>query len=138
MGWFFFWLVCVFGTAFVASSKNRNGLGWALLAIVLGPIAMLIVGLSAALPVTESAITRKGTRLCPFCAEEIKHQAVLCRHCGKDVPAAEVSQENGDIAAAYYDLQHQCNQQLSLSNAKLELKKMGYGSEKVAAFLDKL
>ena len=26
------------------------------------------------------------TKECPFCAETIKARAVVCKHCGKDVP----------------------------------------------------
>lgn len=26
------------------------------------------------------------TRLCPFCAEEIKKAAIVCKHCGRDIP----------------------------------------------------
>lgn len=33
-----------------------------------------------------------GTRDCPWCAERIKMQALVCRHCGRDVPSLPVSQ----------------------------------------------
>lgn len=26
-------------------------------------------------------------KICPFCAEEVKFKAVVCKHCGKDLPA---------------------------------------------------
>lgn len=32
------------------------------------------------------------TKTCPFCAETIKSAAVICKHCGKDLPSASLSQ----------------------------------------------
>jgi hypothetical protein len=31
-------------------------------------------------------LTREGMRTCPSCAEEIQEAAIVCKHCGRDVP----------------------------------------------------
>jgi predicted amidophosphoribosyltransferase len=32
---------------------------------------------------------RRNTKLCPYCAERIKKDAVVCRHCGRELPPAQ-------------------------------------------------
>lgn len=32
-------------------------------------------------------------KLCPFCAEEIKAAAIVCKHCGRDLPVADLSEK---------------------------------------------
>ena len=45
--------------------------------------AFIAIVLLAALPVTHGAESKK----CPFCAEWVKAEAKVCKHCGKDLPA---------------------------------------------------
>jgi Double zinc ribbon len=34
-------------------------------------------------------------KLCPYCAEEVKLAAIVCKHCGRDIPAVSVSPTPG-------------------------------------------
>jgi zinc-ribbon domain len=78
------WLVGRLVGAFVGERNGRLGQG-AVLGILLGPIGWLVVGLG---PDYGQA---KETKKCPFCAELVKPEAKVCKHCGRDLPATDLA-----------------------------------------------
>jgi hypothetical protein len=75
-----FWLGAAAVVAVGANTRGRDSTGWFLLAILISP---LLAGLFLiALPRGT-----RGQRKCPSCAEYIKTEATVCKHCGMAVPA---------------------------------------------------
>ncbi|MDF1626999.1 MAG: zinc ribbon domain-containing protein [Parvibaculaceae bacterium] len=89
------WLACGLLSAFIASGKNRNPIGWFFIGAIFGVfglIAALVVSDPNPRPMTiELAATSEPTKRCPDCAESILEAAKKCRHCGHLFESADNS-----------------------------------------------
>ena len=79
---FALWLLLSIVIGVVASSKGRSGIGYFLLSFFLSPLIGLIIVL--VLGPKEQSLLKKGiVKKCPFCAELVKHEAIVCKFCGR-------------------------------------------------------
>ncbi|WP_216643774.1 zinc ribbon domain-containing protein [Vibrio sp. B1Z05] len=92
IGWFVLSIFC----GVYASSKGRSGFGFFLLAVLLSPIIGFIGALIASpvqSKVEEKAIGRGDLRKCPMCAELVKAEALLCKHCGSKLDSMDTDSD---------------------------------------------
>jgi len=73
--WAFVWLGINGVVGYLIGKQKNNISNCVVLSILLGPIGWLI-----------SLLEKGNVRKCPFCAEEIKPEAKVCRYCGRDLP----------------------------------------------------
>lgn len=73
---FWFAMAAIVGVA--ANSRDRNGVYWTLLAILLSPLIAGVLVLALGSPGPNANTHKK----CPACAEWCANEAHVCKHCG--------------------------------------------------------
>lgn len=75
------WTILAVVAGVIAGQKKRSVVAWTILTFLFSPLCLLVL---LSLSPTDTANERK----CPFCAEWIKKEAVVCKHCDREIRKA--------------------------------------------------
>jgi hypothetical protein len=95
MTFLIFWIGLSFIVGLLAFNyRGRSCGGWFLVSLLISPLlaGLLVLVLPDLRQALNAQIEALHRRKCPYCAEQIRREAVVCRYCGHDVePEAPVT-----------------------------------------------
>lgn len=82
------WIIFSAVAAHIADEKGRSEFGFFFLSIILSPLTGILAafGSEPNQDVLDKRKIKSGlAKKCPYCAENIKNAATVCRYCSRDV-----------------------------------------------------